>query len=484
MVAIKAADAARVIDRAKNDPVWWVESVLGDKLWQRQKDILESVRDNSETSVRSSHGIGKSFCASRAALWFLYNHINSVVITTAPGRRQVRGILWKEIRSAHRKARIPLGGRVLTQELELTEEWFAWGFTAPEYDPDRFQGFHAENILVIVDEASGVSPIIFDEGVQSVLSSSGSRLLMIGNPTNPSGEFARSFKDPGVSKIAISAFDTPNFTTFGITQRDIERDSWQKKITGPLPNPKLIEPAWVAKRWRRWGRSTTSPNYMSRVLGMFPEVSSDTLFPLHWIEAAQARDLEPQADDANQLGVDVARFGTDESVICHRKGPVARIVFAQQGLDTRATTGQVIAIRDRTHATISNVDVIGIGAGVVDGLNEVGEPVEAINVGAAPVDKEHFVNARAEYFWFLRGLFERGEIDIDPADEELASQLASMKFAYDAKGRILIESKQDAKKRGMESPDRADALMLAFAGPQQVDELKVNMHRLEQLITM
>jgi hypothetical protein len=470
-------------DRAVTNPEWWVREVLGDDPWQKQVEIIESVRDNPETAVRSCHGAGKSFIASRCALWFLYNHPDSVVITTAPGRRQVRGILWKEIRSAHRKAKVPLGGRVLTQELELSEEWFAWGFTAPEYDPDRFQGFHAEHILVIVDEASGVSPVIFDEGVSSVLSSSGSRLLMIGNPTNPNGEFAKAFKDPNVKKIAISAFDTPNFTAFGITQKDIENDTWRAKITGPLPNPRLVEPAWVAKRWARWGRSVTSPNYAARVLGLFPDISPDTLLPLHWIEAAQQRDLAPRDGDPNNLGVDVARFGADETVIMHRHGPRFRVVFGAHGLSTAATTGHVCAWRMKTGATTSHVDDAGIGGAVTDQLNAVNEPVTPINVGETKTvtEPDRFINLKAELYWRLREMFERGEIDIDPADEELASQLSTIKYFYDNKGRIGIERKEDAKKRGLPSPDRADALMLAAATDLTAAEREENEQRMRAM---
>jgi hypothetical protein len=295
---------------------------------------------------------------------------------------------------------------------------------------------------------------------------------MIGNPTNPAGEFARAFKDPEVSKFAISAFDSPNFTAFGITQEDIERDTWREKVTGPLPRPRLVDPAWVAKRWARWGRSKKSPNYMARVLGQFPDVAVDTLIPLHLIEAAKDRTLKTRETDEKILGVDVARFGSDESVFGLAHGPRYRTVFSARGLDTVQTAGHVMTYRAKFGAARAHVDEIGVGAGVVDQMKASNEPVIGINVGAAPVgdeDKKLFLNQRAVYYWRLREMFERGEIEIDPADEELAAQLAEIKFVYMPNGKIKIEAKEDAKARGLESPDRADAMMLAYAHPRDLE---------------
>ncbi len=140
MISTSAAKA--VLQRSQQEPEWWVSNILGNSLWHTQQEILNSVKNNQETVVASCHGAGKSFTAANVALWYLFNHKPSVVITTAPTDRQVRGILWKEIRLAHSRARVPLGGKLLTQELKLDTNWWAWGFTAPEYDPDRFQGFH------------------------------------------------------------------------------------------------------------------------------------------------------------------------------------------------------------------------------------------------------------------------------------------------------------------------------------------------------
>ena len=446
-----------LLERARADPAWWVREVLGHDPWAQQVAILESVRDNRETAVKSCHGIGKSHVAAATALWWLYCHPGSLVLTTAPTDRQVRGILWKEIRTAHQRARWPLGGSLLSQELKLADDWFALGFTAPEYDPDRFQGWHSLYTLVVIDEASGVSDEIND-AIDGVLTADESRLLMIGNPTNPSGRFAKAFKTPGIAKVSVSAFDTPNFTAFGITEDDVAAGTWQAKVPGPLPRPYLVTPRWVADRYQRWGPASSM--YGAKVRAEFPSAGTDTLIPLHWIEAAVERPLERTAPC--ELGVDVARYGSDETVITARWGPVARTLRVIPVSDTMAVAGAVVLALRETGARVAKIDAVGIGAGVYDRLAELGEPVEEMQSGARAHDPERFANSRAEWYWGLRERFEAGDIDLED-DEVLVSQLADLRYKVNSRGQILIESKDDMKKRGVGSPDRADTLMLAFA---------------------
>ncbi|MEN6396670.1 MAG: hypothetical protein ABFC78_09330 [Methanoregula sp.] len=454
---ISPDQAAMLTQRALDDPVWWIREVLGREPWEKQIEIIESVRDHRTTAVKSCHASGKSFDAGAIALWFLYAHQPSIVLTTAPTDRQVRGILWKEIRKNFQRAKLPLGGTILTQELKLAEDWFAWGFTAPDYDPDRFQGFHEIYLLVIADESSGVSDEIF-EGIDGVLTSEQCRLLMIGNPTNPTGRFARAFKSPDVNKISISAFETPNFTTFGITDEDMVMNRWESKITGELPAPYLITPRWVHERLHDWTHD--SPLYAAKVLAQFPEAGTDTLIPLHWVEAAVDRTLKRTSPA--ELGVDVARYGSDQTVIILRQGPVARITKTMPMSSTMAVAGEVIKALRETGASSAKVDAVGIGAGTVDRLVEQRAPVEEMQSGATSSDPEVYLNTRAEWYWGLRIRFETGDIDIEN-DAELISQLSNIKYMINSRGQIQIESKEDMKKRGLPSPDKADTLMLAFA---------------------
>lgn len=461
--------------RAPRDPVWFAEKILGVRLWDMQREIVESVRDVHATAVRSCHGPGKTFTAAVTALWFLYSHPNSIVLTTAPTDRQVKNLLWKDIRRLYKNALIPLGGRCLTQAIYPSEKhagWYALGFTARSYDPNSFQGFHAESILAIIDEAAGVTSDIY-EAIDGVLSSRHSRKLLIGNPTDESGDFGRAFKDPKFNKFVISAFDTPNFTTTGITLEDIRSGEWEAKAPDTLPYPALVTPEWVADRWRpqSWGEG--SPQWTAKVLGDFPELGTDMLIPLAWIERAETRTFVEHPDTKTYLGVDVARFGDDESIIYARRGrnywPVERV----KGKATTEIAGYVKRALDSTGAIMARVDEIGIGAGVVDQLQEQGLPVIGVNVGAAARDPDQFKNLRAEMYWGLRKQYETGEIALaeGPGSEDLKAQLSSIKFKYDSRGRIQIEAKEEMKKRGMPSPDLADAHALAsLAGFEHIDE--------------
>lgn len=439
------------------EPVFWIRNFLGANPWPKQCEILDALKTHKHVAVRSCHGAGKSWLASRACLWYLYAHQPVRVITTAPTDRQVRGILWKEAAIAFKNATVALAGRMLSQELHIDADRFALGFTttAGESGASKFQGWHAQYLLAVVDEASGVSPDIYKE-LEGILSSDDARLLEIGNPTNPVGDFAKAFKSPDVFKVKISAFDTPNFTTYRITQEDIENDAWREKITGDLPYPELVTPEWVARVWAKCGKSKDHPYYRSRVLADFPEAGEDTLIPLYMVEAAQNRTIAPYPKP-HLISVDVARYGSDMTVIMHRKGAVVRTLHRIARGDTMETAGLVHRALKDSGAEHAVVDVVGIGAGVVDRLRELGDRVVEASAGSSPQDKDRFVNARAEWYWNLREDFEKGEIDIDTMDEALLEQLPEIKWKIDSKGRIMIESKDDMKKRGMPSPDDADA---------------------------
>jgi hypothetical protein len=239
------------------------------------------------------------------------------------------------------------------------------------------------------------------------------------------------------------------------------------------------------------------PLWLSKVLGMFPDNAQDMgLIPVTWIEAAQERNLEP--GEPNELGVDVGGGG-DTSTTAQRRGPVVRVISEDQNPDTMQTCGKVIEERRRTGAARVKVDRIGIGAGVTDRGREQGEPFVGVNVGESPIcicdglrrsnpskyarllSGEHyqdcnvsrFVNLRAQFWWEVRERFENGTIDIDAGDRRLAAELASIKFKRTSQGKIQIESKEEAKRRGFPSPNRGDSVMLAYCSPpEQAQPLK------------
>jgi phage terminase large subunit len=453
------------VDLIRAEPIAFIEDVLGLSPWKKQREIIEDVQNHPVVAVASCHGAGKSWISAVTVLWYLYCHTLSRVISTAPTFPQVKDILWQEIRQAYENSAVYLGGKLLDTRLELRANWFATGRATD--DPDRFQGAHSSkgDVLVVVDEAAGVKPKIW-VGVEGVLSSDASKMLAIGNPTAPVGEFHELFKSKDVIKHHISAFDTPNFTHFGITLEHMISGEWREMVTGPLPAPWLVSPRWVARRLDKWGVESTL--FKSRVLGQFPTVSDDTLIRPEWVEAAVYRELDP--GEPNYLAADIARTGESETVIGQRLGQVARIIKTTRQELTTQTTGRIVAALRETGAEEVRVDAVGLGAGVYDRLIELDHPAVEMQSGATCTDKEEkerFVNVRAAWYWHLRDLFESERIDIEN-DEELISQLCNIKFEYRSDGRIKIESKEDMRKRNIPSPDRADMLMLLMA------ELKKN----------
>lgn len=464
-------EARKGLQIIQSNPEYFCKRFLGIKAWDIQAAIMRSVRDNRVTSARSCHGIGKSFTGAAVALWFLYAFPRSIVVTTAPTNRQVRSILWGEIRLLHsRGIKRGLWGECNTQDLRLGEKWEAIGFTATEYSPDKFQGFHADHILVIVDEGAGVSDEIF-LGVDALMSAGHARKLMLGNPTGTSGEFWRSFRDPHVSKFAVSAFDTPNFRNAGITLDDIRSGAWrEKQERSGLSHPYLITPEWVAERHRQWGEN--SPHWQSRILAAFPEVGDGGLIPLTWVESAHH--TEHKEGDPHVFGVDVGG-GSAESVIVERRGKVAKVLDVSRFKDTMQTAGWIANWILRVNPAKVYIDEIGIGAGVKDRLLELAKDnekffcVEGVNVGEPPTgsDADRFLNKKAQFFWNIREQFERKDItfaDGQP-DEVLESQLAQIEYSIDSRGRVKIKSKEEMAREGKPSPDRAEAFMLAFGVP-------------------
>lgn len=436
------------------DPVAWVRDRTGEHLWSKQREIAASVVKNKRTAVKASHAVGKSFLAARLINWWIDSHPagEAFVVSTAPTFRQVQAVLWREVGKAYRKAKArghELPGRLNQTEWLIGNELIGYGRKPADQDEHGFQGIHARYVLVILDEACGIPRQLWT-AVEAITTGPDCRILAIGNPDDPATEFGEVCKRTGLwNVISVPASATPNFTN---------------EIVPPEMRPLLVEPQWAEDL--KASRGETSPEYVSKVLAEFPDASTDTLIPYGWIVRAQERDLAP--GPLAELGVDVARYGTDETVIYRRLGPVARLqgVFGQQ--PTTETTGQVVKALRETHAVLAKVDGVGVGGGVVDQLAEQGFPVADMQAGARPNDPETFKNARAEWYWGLRQRFEAGDIDLDPDDTELAAQLAQIKYKYTSRGQLQIESKDEMKKRGLSSPDRADALMLAFA-PVSVD---------------
>jgi len=439
------------------DPVGWINGRLGAQMWSGQEAIARALVKHRHVAVQSAHGCGKDWEAARLVAWWVETQPDPFVVSTAPTSAQLSGVLWRELSRAHKRAELP--GTISTGQIptwRLGNELVAWGrkpadLSDPEEAASAFQGIHARSVLVILDEASGIPDWLWT-AAESLMTSEASRALAIGNPLDPSSRFAKVCA-PGSEweVLRFSVFDTPAFTGERVPQA----------LLDVLPS-KL----WVEERRKDWGEG--SPMWISRVLGEFPPVGRDTLIAPHLIR--QAQECEAPANGTPRLGVDVARSGADRSVVA-AFWPTGRlrVVHEAAGADTMQTSGAVLRLLredfgpPEQHETSAAVDVIGLGAGVFDRLREQGARVTAFNSSSRPRDPVRFANRRAEVFWHLRELLEAGELDLDPDDLELAAQLGALRWRVDSSGRVLIESKDAIRARGLPSPDRADASAMACA---------------------
>ena len=457
----------------RNHPADFADNVLNVQPWLKQREILNAVANHRKVAVRSCNGAGKTFTAAIATLWWLMSYDNAIVITTAPSERQVKELLWREIRMLYMPHRDKIGGKLTRTRLDFAPNRYAYGFSTNT--EDKFQGFHSGNILVIVDEASGVDEFIY-YAITGILTTQNAKLLMIGNPHGLAGTFYDAFHKSRKEfhTVHISAFDTPAFTDAGITAENIQHlqypepvneDTIEDEQPHPTPNTDiplgLSTPLWALGTFNQYGPQSSV--YQTRVLGEFPEEANDTLIPLRDVEAAVRRPHVVQPDDRPIMGVDIARFGDDKTVIIIRQGMLVLHIEELRKSDLVNTTGRVITAAKEFKVKDIIVDEVGIGAGVLDTLKVDNQfQTTGFNGGARADHVDKYLNLRAQIFDGLKQRFADGDISI-PNDPELISQLASLTYRYNARGQLMLESKDVIKSHGMQSPDKADALAYAFA---------------------
>ena len=435
-----------ILERLQTQPIIFSKKVLNTGLlWAKQEEVLNSVIINQRTSVRSGNGVGKSFVSAQIALHWLYTFPHSIVVLTAPTWRQLGDILYAEIRTQHDRAAIPLGGEVLeTGRLKIDTDWFLTCISTTE--TEKFQGIHSDRLLVIADEAAGIDNRIF-EAIDAILTSEHSHLLLIGNPTTNAGYFYDSHKpNSGFNRIKISCLESPNI------------------VAGKIIYPKLVSQSWIDRVKKSWIEG--SALWDARVLGEFPTEGTDTLIPIKYIEAALIKELEEGYKGDIELGVDVARFGDDRTVLSVRNGIELLEIETHKTEDTMETVGRVIQFAQKHSETPKEVpikvDVIGVGSGVVDRLREQGYHVVGVNSSDRADDSDKYINKRTEMCFSLRERFIEGEIKIIQ-DEELMGELSSPKYKINSTGKFQVEAKDEVKKRIGRSPDLADSCVYCFA---------------------
>lgn len=463
-------------DAIRVDPIGALRNMFDFDPWSLQGQVLRSVWMHERTAVRSGNGVGKTAIAfGGVGPAFLLAHPNSVVVTTAPTWRQVKQLGWREWRRSWGVMRKRMQTRAelreipippcLTTNVELGEQWHAFGLSTNE--PEAFAGVHADNVLFIGDEASGIDEKIYEAG-EGFMTSAGARLLLIGNPTKPTGQFYRAFTSERAlwNQLHISAFNSPNFTG-------------EAAGMDPVVARRLVQPEWVESRRKAWGED--SPLWQVRVLGNFPEQPDDTIISLVSVENAQRRDVIDEGENLEAsplvtIACDVARFGSDETVLMRKRGNQITTVRVYNGRDTMTTAGYCLdAVRGALAETAVLrvrlvVDDDGVGGGVTDRLRETMDrelqsdraSLLAYRGGARAADPDRYTNKRTES-WF-RAKHVMDQLDI-PDDDELAADLVSTAYKMTSSGQLQAERKEDVKKRLGRSPDRGDALVMLLEPP-------------------
>jgi hypothetical protein len=450
-----------------DDPVRFVTEGLKEGVWSKQVEILQSVRDNKRTAVPACHAPGKTHIAARVIAWWVVCHPQgtSRVVTTATIFRQVKNILWPHIRRVHSLHNLP--GEVLTTEWKVGEEVVADGFSAADHNETAVQGIHAEHLLVVVDEAGGISPTI-GQALESLMTGGHTRLLVLGNPPtdNIGGWFEQACNSPLYNVIPIPATATPNFTGEHVGR-------WAKN---------LVDQQWVKDVTSEFGEQ--SPFVQARVYARFPRVTTNVTIPVDWIESALTN--EPGTGPI-RLGVDVAADGGDEFAIAQVAGNTVSIIHTStnnsNAVEVAGTVLNCIHQAQQTHQQLQitqpiqvNIDAIGVGWGVASLLQEWAKEgrhqatINAVNVATKADETSKFANQRAEMWWATRTLLQPDPTTGEQAirlniDTRTIAQLTAPTYRANSTGRIQIEAKADMKKRGISSPDRAEALLLAIYQP-------------------
>ena len=425
------------------DSVRFVREVLGvaPDPWQVQLLQWYDAKER-RISVRSGHGVGKSTVVS----WIMLHHqllrLPQKTVVTAPTSAQLFDALFAELKTWILRLPKPLQMLLDVKQDRVTlrhapDESFISARTSRAEQPEALQGVHSEHVLLVADEASGIPEKVFEAAAGS-MSGEHATTILLGNPVRGSGFF----------------YDTHHRLS----------NTWKTLRVSCYDSPRVSQ-AFIDDMAARYGEESNA--FRIRVLGEFPLTDDDTVISLELVEAAVRRDVEQNPSAPIVWGVDVARFGGDSNALAKRQANVLlEPVQTWKGRDLMQTTGMIKAawdtceVRDRPIEIL--VDSIGLGAGVTDRLRELGLPARGVNVAESPAMGETYANLRAELWFKARQWLSARDCSL-PEDEELRANLVTPKYRFTSNGKLQVESKDDMRKRGLPSPDAADAFILTLA---------------------
>jgi len=500
--------------KVQKKPSLFIEKVLGCTTMEKyQLDICDEVAVYDRVAISACHAVGKTFLLARIVLWFLYCYKNSIVITTAPTNRQVEALLWGEIGVAVRTALYNLGGHLTNKGLKIADKWYAMGFSpqksagggdSKEQQGSTFQGFHADFILIVFDEAVGVPPDIWTQVEGLLTSGAVVKFVCIANPTTKNCDFYHATTLPSWRHIKLNCFNSPNLPANGFYNvQDIEDElDYLKTLNEPerleriknykKPVTHLISAQWVIEKAMEWG--IDHPLFMSKVLGEFPDVDDSVLIQSKTVEIAQARKNMSKDKGIRYIGIDVARYGDDTTVFtelieAEPKAGVKVVHTRNKKMakrDLMEISGEAVRFIMDDHEgeeVIVVVDATGLGSGVYDRLVELKTEkvlsrkirLVEIHFGGAvknlrknkkkPTKKDEenektYHNIKAIMFKELNDALKNDLRLIK--DSTYNTELPTIKYKFTSSGKMIIESKQDYKKRtGKPSPDASDSLAMA-----------------------
>lgn len=451
--------------RFQRDPECYAREVLGAVWTDDQAKLARLLLEHKRLFVRASHSVGKTHVAGGIINWFVDAFGPCIALTTAPTEAQVTETLWKEVR-VQRRGRPGLSPKA--PRIELAPDWFAAGYTAR--DATAFQGRHAERVLIVFDESTGVDSSFWD-AAEGMMTGDECYWLAIGNPTDTSSRAYEEDMSGRWHTVVLSALDHPNI------KAELEGN--------PPPFPAAVRLGWVRERLEQWcdripegDQAGTDilvegqwwrpgPLFESRVLGRWPTQGATSV----WSDSAWQSVLKEKSPSGlPEGGCDVARFGDDDTAIHIRQGPCSLHHETHNGWSTSQTAGRLKELSreffpNEPTKMLWKIDDDGVGGGVTDQKGDYNfQPVSGASVA---IERDGYPNRRSELWFSVSQRAKDGNLDISRLDERTRARLRQQAMAptwkLDSQGRRVVEPKDQTKKRLKRSPDDMDAMNLAYA---------------------